>query len=282
MQYNMNCLEDQNGKTVLKTFFSTVPAGRREYREHHHAECELSTIISGKGIYTVKDKSYTFGAGDVFVFNGDENHCITDISDNFVLLNIQFDSRILWSSTETFAAMQIFFARNMNFNNKIDPKNPKTAEIHNKIIELEKELSKKQEGYQVIVKYTLFSMLITLVRSFDYIDKNKKYIRFQNTVQPMENALCYIEENLDKNLTLKDIAERASMTPTYFSSVFKKMRGISPWEYITIKRVERAIELLKTTNRTKLDIALSCGFSSSSNFYKAFWRVTGRKPNDYV
>ena len=61
----------------------------------------------------------------------------------------------------------------------------------------------------------------------------------------------------------------------------KKLNGISPWEYITIKRVERAVEMLKTTDLTKLEIAERCGFSGSSNFYKAFAHVTGKKPGDY-
>ena len=73
--------------------------------------------------------------------------------------------------------------------------------------------------------------------------------------------------------------------PTYDENgefVFKKFNGVSPWEYITIKRVERAIELLRTTDLTKLEIADQCGFTSSSNFYKAFFHVTGKKPGDFV
>ncbi len=69
------------------------------------------------------------------------------------------------------------------------------------------------------------------------------------------------------------------MAPTYFSTIFKRINGVSPWKYITIKRVEKAIELIKTTDMTKLDIAYACGFTSSSNFYKAFSAVTGKKPS---
>ena len=72
------------------------------------------------------------------------------------------------------------------------------------------------------------------------------------------------------------------MAETYFSSVFKKFNGISPWEYITIKRVEKAVDLIKNTNLTKLDIAEKCGFSSSSNFYKMFSKITGKTPSEYV
>ena len=97
----------------------------------------------------------------------------------------------------------------------------------------------------------------------------------------MEKSLHYIENNLCNDMSLTEIADVASMSPAYFSTVFKKLNGISLWEYITAKRIDRAVELLRTTNMTKLDIAMECGFNSASNFYKAFARITGKKPSDF-
>ena len=97
----------------------------------------------------------------------------------------------------------------------------------------------------------------------------------------MEAALKFIDENLTQKISLEEIANIANMNPTYFSSIFKKLNGISLWEYITAKRVDKAIELLRTTNANKLEIAMDCGFNSSSNFYKAFYHVTGKKPGDF-
>ena len=94
--------------------------------------------------------------------------------------------------------------------------------------------------------------------------------------------MLFIDNNLEKKLTLKEISSVVCMAETYFSSIFKKYNGISPWEYITIKRVEKAIDLLKSSNMTKIEIAEKCGFSSSSNFYKAFFNITGKKPTDYA
>ena len=79
-----------------------------------------------------------------------------------------------------------------------------------------------------------------------------------------------------------EISACASMTPTYFSALFRQMNGLPLWEYITIKRVERAIGLLRDTDLTKLDIAGMCGFSSPSNFYRAFAQVTGKTPSHYT
>lgn len=93
--------------------------------------------------------------------------------------------------------------------------------------------------------------------------------------------VLYIEDNLESNLTLGELAKIACMSQTYFSAVFKKYNGISPWNYIIIKRIDKAIFLLKTTDLKIIDVASQCGFSSSSNFYKEFKTITGKQPNDF-
>lgn len=279
MKYGEAILNDKKGNPILRTFYSTVSRGKREYREHHHTACELSTIISGSGIYTVTEKEYAFSAGDVFLFSGDEIHCLTDISDNFLILNIQFSPQLLWFDTDTFSVLRLFFDRSDKFENKLK-KISYTEIIHNNITLLHKELSERRDGYAMMVKYILYSILLTIVREYDYVDLNKEYSYPKSTIKSIKAALDYIDDNLfSTSLSLNDIAFRASMSPTYFSSTFKKMHSVSPWEYITVKRVEKAVELLKTTELTKLDIAQRCGFSSSSNFYKAFSKITGKTPS---
>lgn len=279
MKYGEVMLNDKKGNPVLSSFHSTVNRGKRKYREHHHTECELSTIISGSGVYRVSNKEYSFSEGDVFVFGGDEVHCLTNISDNFLILNIQFKPQLLWSDSDAFSVLRIFFARNNRFENKL-ANNLYTEEIHNKIILLNKELTEKRDGYALMVKYILYSCLLTIVREYNYIDLSEEYTYLKSTIKSMRAALDYIDSNLsDATLSLNDISACASMSPTYFSGTFKKMNSVSPWEYITVKRVEMAVKLLKTTDLTKLDIAQRCGFSSSSNFYKAFSKVTGKTPS---
>lgn len=276
-----NILTDSSGNLLIKVFFSSKHPEKRTYREHHHAECELSLFIKGDGVYRIKNKSYDFHSGDVFLFNSDEVHCITEINSDCKLLNIHFAPRILWADKSNSDLFKIFFARSSAFENRIDRQNPHTEKIRADILNLEHEMSEKLPGYEAMTKYMLFSALTSLVRNYGYIDNSVKHINYQKTVEPMEKALDYINQNLDKPVTLAEIAHHAAMSQTYFSTVFKKLNGLSPWEYITIKRVETAINLLKTTDSTKLDIAMQCGFNSSSNFYKAFRKITGKRPDDF-
>ena len=133
------------------------------------------------------------------------------------------------------------------------------------------------------VKHALFSALIYILRNFDYTsDKASLPKNHRNMSVAMTRAVNYIDENFEKDLRLCDIAQIACLSENYFSSIFKEFNGVSPWRYITMKRVEKAITLLKTSGLNKLEIAELCGFSSSSNFYKAFYGITGKTPSDYL
>ncbi len=279
MRANENILYDSNKKIFLKTYHSIVKPGKRVLREHHHVECELSLIVSGSGIYNVSGAEYSFSAGDMFLFGSDEAHCITDITSSLNILNIHFEPRILWEHSDCAVLLNIFTNRNKNFKNMF-LKNDTTLQTF--ITDIENEMITQNQGYKIKIQYSLFSALIHIIRTYDYTKSLPPSSPKNEIANKLIDAIAYIDNNLEKNLTLKEIASHACMVETYFSSIFKKFNGISPWKYITIKRVEKAIDLIQNTNMTKLEIAEKCGFSTSSNFYKAFFNITGKKPSDYM
>jgi tRNA(Ile)-lysidine synthase TilS/MesJ len=84
-----------------------------------------------------------------------------------------------------------------------------------------------------------------------------------------------------ENDTLDALAEAAHMSKSHFSSLFRELNGISPWEYILSRRVSLAAQLLASTDRTVLDIATACGFNSTANFNYAFRKLTQSSPTEY-
>ena len=277
MRFDKLILYDDRNIPYIRTFHSTVSPIKRSYNAHHHTECELSVFIDGEGIYSVHGKEYKFKPMDVFLFGSNEEHCITTIDKEINLMNVQFEPRILWERSENIELLKLFSARNEHFINRFDSRDTTLPRL---IISLENELRNKNIGYKIQVKYLLLSALIHIMRNYPYTQKDAAFSGGKTT-ELLKNAMLYIDSNLETHLTLKDIADAACMTQTYFSSVFKKFNGISPWEYITIKRVEMAINLRKTSNMSKLEIAERCGFSSSSNFYKVFLKITGKHPKDF-
>ncbi len=278
MQYNRHSLTD------LQIFHTTVPKGTRDFREHHHTECEISLILAGEGIYLISGKEYVFRPGDILLFGSNEPHCITEISGDavFDMLTIKFEPKALWSGTDNSATvlLKLFFNRDGKVPVHIPACSEEAKALQCLLSEAEQEISMQAAGYALKIRINLFTALLILLRAFG-ISESENIAAAQNTAR-LSLAMDYIGQNLSAPLTLEEIASVAAMSKAYFSTVFKKYNGISPWDYITIKRVELAISLLKTTESKKIEIAEECGFQSVANFYKAFKKVTGKTPKDYL
>ena len=271
-------LRDDCGRPVIKTYHSTLSARKRAYREHHHTECELSVFLRGKGVYAMPNKTYPFSAGDIFLFGSNEAHSITEIHEDMEVLNVHFESRLLWEHADTAELLGLFNARSESFENRFLDKD---GALCDKILSLEREIQEQKPCFFITAKYLLFFVLAEMIRRYGCVEPNIVPTTSSAQTKNLRRAIDYIAEHLDQPMTLSEIADVAYMSPTYFSAVFKRLNGISPWEYITIKRVEKAIEMLKSTDMTKLEIAERCGFSGASNFYKMFFRITGKRPGDF-
>lgn len=91
----------------------------------------------------------------------------------------------------------------------------------------------------------------------------------------------YIEENFHKNITIKELANNVSLSPSYFLKVFKKNANTTPTEYIISIRLSHAKQLLTESNLTIAQIAEMCGFNDASYFSYYFRRCFGIKPSEY-
>ncbi len=94
-------------------------------------------------------------------------------------------------------------------------------------------------------------------------------------------VLEYINEYLDREIKLANLARLLDMSQFHFSYLFKRSLGIPPYQYLLQQRIERAKELLKQKERSIMDIALECGFNSHSHLSKQFRQLTGMTPKAY-
>ena len=95
------------------------------------------------------------------------------------------------------------------------------------------------------------------------------------------DAISYIQLNLQQNLTVAFLAERANHHPDYFSRLFCQYTGDRPLSYINDKRIERAQYLITTTNMPYSDIAKEIGFEHLPYFSKIFKKLIGMTPSEY-
>lgn len=91
----------------------------------------------------------------------------------------------------------------------------------------------------------------------------------------------YVYEHYGENLGIDMLADRFDLSPGYLSYLFKKETGISLKRFIRVFRMEKAGELLCTTDKNIVQISKAVGFSNVSYFYRSFWRYYGCSPESY-
>ncbi len=101
------------------------------------------------------------------------------------------------------------------------------------------------------------------------------------TVRCVREAYEFIIENYARDCSLTRIAEAVSISPNYLHAVFTQNIGMTPLDYVTKKRVERAKQLIMIGESSMLEIALAVGFCSQSHFCKIFRESTGLTPLAY-
>jgi AraC family transcriptional regulator len=91
----------------------------------------------------------------------------------------------------------------------------------------------------------------------------------------------FIEENLEYDLTLAEIAEIAELSPFHFARSFKQATGSTPIQFLTRRRIDLAKRLLVESELPIVEIGLRAGFKNQSHFTTLFRKITAMTPKAY-
>jgi Transcriptional regulator containing an amidase domain and an AraC-type DNA-binding HTH domain len=97
----------------------------------------------------------------------------------------------------------------------------------------------------------------------------------------VNKCLQYIHENVDKTITVNQLADIACITEDHFIRIFKKEMRCTPIKYINSKKIEKAQLLLLTTDMPIKDIAFDLSADNISYFNRIFKQHTGKTPGQY-
>ncbi|MGE0131048.1 MAG: helix-turn-helix domain-containing protein [Blastocatellales bacterium] len=91
----------------------------------------------------------------------------------------------------------------------------------------------------------------------------------------------FIEENLESDLTLTEIAEIAELSPFHFARSFKQATGSTPIQFLMQRRIDLAKRLLADSDLPIVEIGLRAGFKNQSHFTTLFRKITAMTPKAY-
>lgn len=95
----------------------------------------------------------------------------------------------------------------------------------------------------------------------------------------LKRAIEYFEAHLAEPVSLADVAAVTGVTRMHFAAQFRAATGLSPHQYLLRRRIDKAQELLMSTDMPLVDIALSVGFQNQSHFTTVFKRLVEHTPN---
>lgn len=128
-----------------------------------------------------------------------------------------------------------------------------------------------------VLLYGKLLLLLNLIFSDSEIPRARRGENYSVILK----AKKYIENNFEKTITLKDIAESVHLSEIYFRSIFTESAGISPHQYLTDIRIDNAKKLLWNTDVSMSTVAEKCGFGCQQYLNKVFKKQTGMTPGEY-
>ena len=159
----------------------------------------------------------------------------------------------------------------------------RTLALHTTVQALASEMAEQAPGSEVVASRLAEVLFIQVLRAHiaSGPERNKGWLRAIFDPQ-MGTALSAIHDRVNTPWTVESLAEAAGMSRSAFAARFKELLGQTPLEYVTEWRMQKAMQLLQQRDKKLIDVARSVGYESDAAFSKAFKRVVGANPGEYL
>lgn len=149
--------------------------------------------------------------------------------------------------------------------------------------DLADELRVAETGREIVIAALMEQGTVYLLRRYASIRRSDELelSRAGLVDRRLRRAVELMHAQLDRELPLEELAAAAYLSPFHFSRLFKKVTGASPHAYLAALRIERAQQLLATTDLSITEIGTRVGYASSSHFGKAFRQANGLTPRAF-
>lgn len=134
-------------------------------------------------------------------------------------------------------------------------------------------------------KESPFHLIGHLYLFFDYLTQSSKSTNLMQSSKMsdyyIKEAINYIEQNFQNNITIEDIAAFCGINRSYFGKIFRNSIGRSPQEFLMNYRMVKATELLKLTSLSIAEIGSAVGYENQLHFSRAFKTIYGISPREW-
>ncbi|MCG8572691.1 MAG: AraC family transcriptional regulator [Spirochaetes bacterium] len=225
-------------------------------------------ITDGYGRIKMDNKMYRLEKGDAFFVFPDQK--------NFYQASKNHPWSYKWIGFSGSRADEILNSIHINRKSMIIH-NVYISAIENMIDQVFENLKNRNPGYELKIKGLFYIILSKFVEQNEIRAKNNSYQK----VDYIENILEFIQNNYQRSITVNQMSQYLGINRSYFSNLFKKRIGTSVQDYLIKYRIDKAKELLITSEYSVAEISHFVGYKEYFTFYKIFKKLTGLSPKQY-
>lgn len=245
----------------------------------------LYLVVSGYGFLVINNQKIDLIPGNLYLIPGHTTcsyYCENYLEKYYLHVAISssnglniFDMFPFSTTVEAVKSDYELFERLLEINPNIDLRvtDPEVYHI--------KPWVNKEAGYESLAQYLESSGIIQILYSRFLVQGQKNIEIINHPYGNLKEVFIYIEQNLSKRISIEQLATMMFLSADHFTRLFKKMMGITPLNYINMKRIERAQLLLISSQMSIKEIAEQSGFNSVSFFNRMFKINAGITPLEY-
>lgn len=248
-----------------------------KFNMHLHDFYELFYFLEGDVSYYIEGHAYELKANTLLIMNNRELHkpmFNRDIPYKRIVIHF-FPWVLSKYDSYDFNLLECFENRKEAHHNKIYDKDRK---IFNYFKQITEYAQGKSEESEVMIETLFVQLLILINKLFTKKEKNESSsIKYNERIL---DIITYINNNINKSLSLDLLSDKFYLNKSYLSHIFKKHTGVSIIHYIHYKKIMTAKRLLLDNNSCS-EVSSRLNFGDYSTFYRSFKREVGISPQEY-
>ena len=253
----------------------------RSQRLHFHNCLEIGICLSNSGHMAIGEEQVDFRAGDVTFIARNVPHTTWSSPGTESLWNyIYTDPEALFQEAGPSAVNSVPFRAMINRGGLVlsAGEHPWAGPLVRDIL---REIQEQQAGYQICVKGLMAAFLVRVMRNCGAEQGSAEPADFSDRAQMLSisPALDYILQHYDQDFSMETLAAMCHLSPTHFRRQFQSQINMNPLAFLHQTRILRSCTLLRTTDRSIVDIAGEVGYTSLSCFNRWFLQVMGCTPS---
>ncbi|MBB3069285.1 AraC-like DNA-binding protein [Paenibacillus baekrokdamisoli] len=247
---------------------------------HYHRELELLLINQGSLDVYVDEECFRLNAGDVVIIGAKQLHRDRSLGTPLDYVILQFDLEDFFDHS-TMPYMR-YFSETKNPLSRVNYIFQENAAVNKEaaecILAILKEVSFKQNGYEIAVSMIIKKLLLLLIRN----DSKKMLAEHDDFDRArLRGVLDFVEEHLTDRIPVEEVCKLANMSYYYFVKFFKKAIGLSFTEYVNYRKIKWAERILLTKDLSVSEVGERIGMPNMAHFYKMFKKYNDCSPKQF-